>query len=178
MLNEYCAAVLARELAGTDYDGKTADQAWAWLMLPTPQDPVTTPTGLRLTPVTLAGLVGAAKTELVASAMKQAYPVTGDHLMTEGVDPLRAETLGFLSQLVSGGVLSEADVDAVRAAAVRVTPQADLPRRFDQRFDPQRWPHVADDGSAGGEGDEAIRGFPNDITREEFDSAWASAGRN
>lgn len=33
-MNEYCQNVLKTELAKPDYDGKTADQGWAWLMEP------------------------------------------------------------------------------------------------------------------------------------------------
>lgn len=56
-LNNYCAKVLARELAGSDYDGMTADQAWEWLMLPT-VNVANEDTHALLTPVFAAGCWG------------------------------------------------------------------------------------------------------------------------
>lgn len=176
-LNAYCATVLARELAGSDYNGLTADAAWAWLTQPTPRQPQAVPTGLKLTPVVFAGIVGAAKANAVASAIQQAYPLIAGSLMTEGIDPTKAESSAFLAGLVTGGVLTQADLDAVNAAAVRQVPQSPLPERFPERFLPERWQHVAPDGTAGGEDDPSLAGFPNTITRDEFNAAWSAAGR-
>lgn len=178
VLDDYCATVLRRELSGADYDGKTVDEAWAWLMLPRAQAPLSEPTGLRLTPVILAGLVGAAKAEACATALKAAYPVIGDHLMREGIDPLKAESAAFLGGLVAATVLSTEDAVAITAAAARPIPVPSLPRRFDRRFDPDRWPHVAADGDVGKDSDPAIHGFPNDIDRADFNAAWLAAGRS
>lgn len=177
-LNAYCATVLARELASADYNGKTADEAWAWLMLPTARQPLSVPTGLKLTPVVFAGIVGANKANAVAAAIQQAYPLIASALMTEGIDPTKAESSAFLAGLVTGGVLTQADLDAVNAAAVRQVPQDPLPERFIERFLPERWPHVAPDGTAGGAESPSLTGFPNAITRDEFNAAWSAAGRN
>lgn len=180
-LSAYCAAVLARELADPAYDGLTADQGWAWLMLPTPQGPAAEPTGVRLTPRVAARVVGAAKAEAIAAALRQQFPVTADFLMTEGIDPAAAETQAFLAQLQQVGTLEAGDVAALAAVGTRSVPRPDLPRRFDARFAPApggRWWHVAADGSPGGDADPALSGFPNDLDRADFDAAWAAAGRN
>lgn len=176
-LNPYCQAVLRHELAKPDYDGKTADQAWAWLTEPVVPPPVATPNGLRLTPVRLAKIIGAAKTEAVAAALKAAYPLTAGYLMEEGVDPQTQEAGAFLAQLVTAGVLTPADLAAVQASCVTVTQPSGYVR-FDRRFLPADWPHVADDGTVSADTTQpAIHGFPNRIDRSDFDAAWVAAGR-
>jgi hypothetical protein len=102
MLTAYCQKVLERELAKSDYDGKTADQAWHWLMVEPDPD-------------------------------------------------------GINNHYVYGSLGAM---------------PADMGPRFDTRFEPKLWWHVAPDGSQGKPGDPAIHGFPNSIERADFDEAW------
>lgn len=175
MLTEYNAAVLRREFAGSDYDGKSADQAWTWLMEPT----VTTSevdTHTRLTPGVAASLIGPTAANTLAGAIKSQLPYIADTLLSAGVDASDPETRGFLDAL-SGTALTADQVATLKATGKR-TVTATEPRRFDRRFDPDRWPHVAPSGEAGNDEDTAITGFPNDLSRDEFNAAWIAAGRN
>lgn len=50
---------------------------------------------------------------------------------------------------------------------------------FDNAFTPRRWPSVSPDGTVDQSGQSPpISGFPNAITRQEFDAAWTAAGRS
>lgn len=178
-LSAYCANVLKAELAKSDYNGMTADQGWAWLTQPILQSPVSHPSGVLLTPVVAAKLVGAANAEKIAAALKSDFPITADHLMDEGIDPTKAETQGFLAQLVAGNVIAAADRDTLVTAGTVSVPRPDLPPRFDTRFEPALWPHVDANGNPSADpNDQAIHGFPNSIERADFDTAWAAAGRS
>lgn len=173
MLNAYCANVLKAELAKADYNGMTADQAWAWLTQPVAQAPVSTPTGALLTPVAVARLLGPAKAEAVAAALKSAFPTVADHLMSEGVDPLAPATETFFASLVASNVLTSGDVTTLTATGTLTVTPPPLPPRFHERFNTDAWPHVAEDGTVGTASDKAIHGFPNAILRADFDAAWA-----
>ncbi len=174
MLTPYCQKVLQLELVKTDYDDKTADEAWSWLMdLVTPSG-VTRPSGVRLTPLLVAGLLGPAKAEAIAVALKTAFPTIGELLMQAGVDPLAPASQTFFASLVAGNVITAEDVGVLAATAV-VTTQSPSYVRFDRRFFPGDWPHVTADGDIGTESDQAIHGFPNTIDRSDFDAAWAVA---
>lgn len=172
MLNAYCRNVLITELSGPDYAGMTADQAWDWLTEPA----VTTAqeeTGARLTPLLAASVVGPAAANLIAAKVRAALPAIADDLLRDGVSLADPSTAPFLGSLVGDGV-TQAHVDALlalRYRAVTVTATA----RFDRRFDPERWPHVNADGLPGGDHDPAITGFPNAVTRDEFNDAWLAA---
>lgn len=179
MLNEYCATVLTRELTSADYDSLTSNAAWSWLMDPVKQPPSVVPTGIKITAISLARTLGAPKAEAIVKALKLTYPTIGELLITEGIDPLTGEAQTFIANLVKNGILSSpADTDAITAAVYKSIPLPDLPRRFESRFAPDRWPRVNSDGSVGDENAEAISGFPNTIERVDFDAAWKKAGRS
>lgn len=176
MLTAYCQNVLALELAKPDYGSMTSDQGWEWLTQPVLPPPIQTATQM-LTPVVFAHILGPAKAESVALAIKNAFPTIADHLLDAGVDPTSPFVKAFLSQMVAGGVLTKTEVDAVAAAAIGSVQPPSTPARFDQRFSPTQWPHVSKDGSIGTEEDQAIHGFPNSIDRTDFNAAWTTAGR-
>lgn len=176
MLDTYCSNVLARELRGPDYDGLTADQAWAWLTQPA----VTTSdedTHLPLTPLVAARVLGPVKANAVAAKVAASLPAIAASLMSSGVDLSDPTTAGFLASLVDGASVLAADVQALVALGKR-TVTTTAPPRMDRRFDPARWPHVAADGGEGSESDPAIHGFPNALGRADFDACWALAGRS
>lgn len=106
MLTEGQAAVLLGEVRKPEYDGKTAEQAHAYLFDYRTLD-AARPTGLRLTPLAAARLFGATKAERVAAAVKQAYPVTADFLFSEGLDPTSAEVKAFLCLVAATFIKSE-----------------------------------------------------------------------
>lgn len=82
----------------------------------------------------------------------------------------------LMGQLVTAGLLNESDVIAV--SSLNSTKTTSAPKtRFDERFFPKLWPHVAKDGNVGSLDDPAISGFPNTISREDFNAAWTKAGR-
>lgn len=175
MLNDYCAAVLARELAKADYDGMSADEAYAWLTQPSDAS-AQAPTHAKLTPLLAAATIGPAKAEALAAKIQAALPTIAGPLMAQGVDLSDALTAAFLGSMVDGEGVLQTDVEALLSLGTRGV-SASLPARFSRRFSPDSWPHVAEDGSEGDENDPAIHGFPNLITREEFDLGWAAAGR-
>lgn len=172
MLTAYCRNVLIAELAKPDYDGKTAAEAFAWLT-----EPVATtrhePTGVELTPRVAASVIGPLKAEILASRVLTALPSIGPALLAGGVSLGDPETAPFLSSL-AGGPLLQGDIDALLALGTRSVAES-APPRMSRRFDPEAWPHLDDDGHAGGPDDPAITGFPNSISRDEFDDAWHSA---
>lgn len=176
MLSDYCKNILRVELSKPDYDGMTVDQAWAWLTQPITAT-TSTPTGKRLTPAIVAGLIGPVKANAIASQLKIAFPAISEHLMAEGIDSTNSDSQVFIAGLVAGGVLTSGDaakLAAVGVATTTTTSQA----RFDERFRPHNWPHVAEDGTIGTDEDKAIHGFPNAIERSDFDAAWQAAGKS
>lgn len=172
MLTAYCRNVLIAELKKSDYDGMTADAAFAWLTEPTT---ATRPerAGVRLTPIMAASVIGPIKAEILASRVLAALPSIGPPLLAGGVSLDDAQTGPFLSSLV-GGPLDQADIDALLALGSRTATET-TPPRIARRFDPAHWPRVAPDGTEGGPDDPAISGFPNAVTRAEFDDAWQAA---
>ncbi len=176
MLSLYCAKVLERELQKSDYDNMTADQGWAWLMLPVTSSH-NEDTHIRLTPLMAAGVLGPVKANALAAKVKSVLPDIADNLMRDGVDLSDPLTGVFLDSLVDGSTVHVEDVVILKAIGKR-TITVTSPRRFDRRFDPEHWPHVSEDGTEGmPDTDQAIHGFPNDIKREHFDLAWQKAGR-
>lgn len=179
-MSPYCAKVLSIELAKSDYDGMTADQGWAWLTAPVYQQTLQVPTGIRLTPIVAAGLIGATKANAMAAAVLATFPAIGHDLLTEGIDPTKDETKAFIAQLVAGKVITQDDADTLAASATQTVNMGLLQARFDERFQPKNWPSVADDGSIDPSGkSQAIHQFPNclELQREDFDIAWKAAGR-
>ena len=174
-MNEYCQNVLKTELAKPNYDGKTADQGWAWLMEPRTEQ-VSTPTGVKLTPLVVAATLGPIKANILAGKVAAMLPNIAESLMRDGVDLAHPATSPFLNALVGDGIAAE-DVAALLALGTNTTTKQ-LKPRFDERFYPELWLHVAKDGNVGSDGDPAISGFPNTITRDEFNSAWTAAGRS
>jgi hypothetical protein len=174
-MNEYCQNVLKAELAKSDYDGKTADQGWAWLMEPRTEE-ISKPTGIKLTPLVAAATLGPMKANALAGKILAVLPHIGAALMQDGVDLAHPATKPFLDVLVGDGITAE-DIAALMALGVEITVKQFKPR-FDERFFPELWPHVAKDGNIGGADDPAISGFPNTVSREDFDKAWSAAGRN
>jgi len=176
MPTPYCQNVLKLELAKADYNGMTADAAWAWLMTPATTT-TAVPTNARLTPILAASVLGPAKAEAIAHKTAQQLPTIAAALMSVGVNLSDPATAAFLDALVDGTSVTAADVAALKALGSTTLATA-VPRRFDQRFDPAAWPHVAADGSLGSPGDPAIHQFPNSLDRSDFDAAWSAAGRS
>lgn len=175
MLSDYCKNILKAELSKPDYDGKTADQGWAWLMLPTTSEEEIA-TNTKLTPIMAAGVIGPIKANAIAVKIGQLLPGIATALMDAGVDLSHAATGPFLNSLV-GGSVEQADIDALLTLGKR-TVTTTTPRRFDRRFDPILWPHIDENGDAGDGNCLAISGFPNDLEREDFNAAWVAVGRN
>lgn len=175
MLNAYCSKVLERELRSPEYDGMSADQGWAWLMLPrTTIEQVDT--HLKLTPMVATITIGPIKANALAEAIKTKIPAIADILMSVGVDLSDNATGAFLDSLVDNSTVMAEDINALKALGKK-TETTTFRRRFEERFDPMRWPHVDINGEQGNQTNQAIHGFPNDLTREEFDVSWAAAGR-
>lgn len=175
-LSPYRANVLKTELADSAYDGMTADQAWDWLMVPTVSQSQE-PTHAMLTPRLAASVIGPLKAEALAAKIKAALPNTADAYLLGGVDLSDDATSAFLDYCVDGTTVLQADVNTLKALGTR-TVTTTTKARFSQRFYPGRWPHVAEDGTPGGPGDSMLSGFPNQISRADFDTAWAAAGRS
>lgn len=173
-MNEYCQNVLKTELAKSDYDGKTADEGWAWLMNHRTEE-IVTPTGVKLTPLIVAATLGPIKANILAGKIAAVLPNIAESLMRDGVDLAHPATGPFLQSMVGDGLTAE-DIAALVALGSKTTTKT-LNPRFDERFFPELWPHVAKDGNVGSPDDPAISGFPNTITREDFNAAWTKAGR-
>jgi hypothetical protein len=177
-MNEYCQNVLKTELAKSDYDGKTADQGWAWLMEPyatesTKVNPVVDRRSIK-TWAMLHGKLGVIQAS-DSQAAKTLMMLFSDPDFTS-IDTSSDVWKALMGQLVTAGLLTESDVIAV--SSLNSTKTTSGPKvRFDERFFPELWPHVSKDGNVGSPDDPAISGFPNTITREEFDKSWPAAGR-
>jgi hypothetical protein len=133
-------------------------------------------TNLILTPVVVAKYLGPLKANAIAARIKALLPDIASSIMSEGVNASNQATLMFWDAIVDNTTVTAQDV-AVLKGLGKEYEVVTIPRRFDRRFDPERWPHVAADGSQGGPQDKSISGFPNDITRIDFDTAWVAAGR-
>lgn len=162
---------LAAELAKPEFDGMTAQQAFA-LLTDVPTTTRTESTGFRLTPVSTAQLIGVAKAQALAALLKSLYPDVAADLLDDGVDPTKAETVAFLEGAKALGHITQADIDAITAATVRTVTERGKPQfvlrmaRVD--FDT---PELRAQFPTG------VPGFPNSLWRESFDAAWTEAGR-
>lgn len=161
---------LGTDLALSEWDGLTADAAFARLTEPTATTSQV-PTGYRITPLDASAMLGPAKAQAIAAALRQAYPDIAESLMGSGIDPTNASAGGFFTGLVQASVLTPEDVAAVMARCVR-TVTTTTPPLFLSRFGRAVWPEQAGNYPTG------VPGFPNRILRAEFDAAWAQAGRN
>ena len=89
---------------------------------PNPVPPVRIPTGTLITPRLAAKVMGPAKANALAGAVKQTFPFIADHLLETGVDPVDPHTQGFFTALVQAGVISPADSDALASLGTRDDP--------------------------------------------------------
>lgn len=121
-------------------------------------------------------VLGPVKANNLAVKIKTTFPAIADGLLAAGVDLSLPATASFLDGLVGDGI-GQSDVDALKSYGKREV-SATSPPRFDLRFEPSRWPHVAADGGAGAEDDPPIHGFPNSIEKSDFEAAWRPGGVN
>lgn len=169
MLTSYCHNVLKLELAKSDYNGKTADQAWTWLTQPTSVT-IDVPTNYKLTPLAVAKAIGPVKANNLAGKVKAAFPNIADSLLADGPNASDALTIGFLNACVDANLL-QSDINILVALGV-VSTTTVTPARFPSRFTQYEWPHIDSNGGIGNASTPALMGFPNSITRDEFDAAW------
>jgi hypothetical protein len=147
VLTEQQQTDLRTEIVKPDYDGLSAEDAHAKLFAER-HTTTTRPSGLRLTPLTGAKLLGAKKAEAVVSAVKVAYPNTADFLLHDGLDPASDEVQAFITALAGAGVLTPADLAAVQAASVIVETVTRFPLAV-ERF-------------------QGVAGFPNHVDLDDF----------
>lgn len=173
MISDRNAAILRQELSDPVYDGMTAKQAWEWLFAPyvVSSETVVVAPAQRLTPRVVASLIGPAKANAIAQALKSTFPAIGDVLMAEGVDPAHADTVAFLGQLKTAGTLSQADLDKLTASTTRTNEKREV--RAQERFLAEKIIALAVAAGLSAHPPADEFGFPNLVDLADFQAAWS-----
>ena len=153
MLTDSQKETLKIELQKNDYDGMSSAEAHTFLFWPKTETEQTV-TKTPLTPLTVAKVLGAAKAEIIATAVKSAYPNIADNLLINGLDPASMELQGFLQYLVTQNALTSEEVtDLLDAYLVTTTVTKTIPPLSATVFD-------------------SVAGFPNFVDFVDFDEVF------
>jgi hypothetical protein len=143
MLSPYNHAILVEELRHSDYDGKSADDAWTWLNTPVPPVSSRRESWPLLTALEMVTRIGVKKAEAVAAHFMASFPTIGAAILAAGLEPRRDDIKDIISGF-AGTVLADSDVLALLSPVV--THDAPPVAPFAERFSPDRWPNVNSDG--------------------------------
>ena len=169
--------ILQTDLADPFYNGMTEIQAYNALFVGTSTTSTTTTTvPFALTPLAVGHVLGPAKAEAIAKAFVAAFPTVGPAMIQEGPNASDQVTQGFLSQLVAGNVIAQADMNALVALGQQtVTQTVETSPLMPTRFNGNACNVLRAKVNLPPQG--VSPPFPNFVSQADFQAAWLAAGR-